>query len=105
MSYYVHRSLALNLTPTLQTIEDHRMITECIYHWIRHPMYTAIFILFIASSLISASWIIGFLGLIYSLLILDRVRAEEKMMLETFGDEYQVSMQKTGRFLPKLMIL
>jgi protein-S-isoprenylcysteine O-methyltransferase Ste14 len=66
-------------------------------------MYTTFFLLFVASSLTSASWIIGFLGLIYGLLILDRVKAEEKMMLQNFGGEYQAYMERSGRFLPKLI--
>jgi protein-S-isoprenylcysteine O-methyltransferase Ste14 len=31
-----------------------------------------------------------------------RVPAEEKMMQETFGDEYRKYMKETGRVLPKL---
>jgi protein-S-isoprenylcysteine O-methyltransferase Ste14 len=30
-----------------------------------------------------------------------RVPKEEQMMLEAFGDEYMVYMQRTGRFFPK----
>jgi len=37
----------------------------------------------------STNWMISFFGLIYSLLILDQVRAKNKMILKTFGDEYQ----------------
>jgi len=102
MSFFVHRTLALSFTPTLQTIEGHRLVTDGIYRWIRHPMYTTFFLLFAASALLSTSWLIGLLGLIYSLLILDRVKSEETMLLKTFGEEYYLYQQRSGKFFPRL---
>jgi protein-S-isoprenylcysteine O-methyltransferase Ste14 len=102
LSYFVHRTLALSFTPTLQTIEGHRLVTDGIYRWIRHPMYTTFFLLFAASALLSANWLIGLLGLIYSLLILDRVKSEEAMLLETFGEGYRSYQQGSGKFFPRL---
>jgi len=40
---------------------------------------------------------------VYSLLILERARHEERMMLETFGEEYRAYMHRAGRFLPRLI--
>jgi protein-S-isoprenylcysteine O-methyltransferase Ste14 len=31
-----------------------------------------------------------------------RVKSEEKMMIEQFGDEYRDYMKKTGRIFPRL---
>jgi protein-S-isoprenylcysteine O-methyltransferase Ste14 len=101
MSFFVHRTLGRNFTPTLETPEGHRVVTEGIYSQIRHPMYTTFFMLFTSSFLMSTNWLIALLGMIYGILIFDRVRAEEKMMINTFGDQYRNYMQKTGRFLPK----
>ena len=102
MSYSVHRALALSFTPTLQTIDGHRLVTDGIYRRIRHPMYTTFFLLFGASALLSASWLIGLLGFIYSLLILDRVQSEEIMLLKTFGEDYRLYQQQSGKFFPRL---
>jgi protein-S-isoprenylcysteine O-methyltransferase Ste14 len=33
---------------------------------------------------------------------ISRVRIEEAMMMEAFGDEYRAYMRRTGRFLPRL---
>jgi protein-S-isoprenylcysteine O-methyltransferase Ste14 len=30
-----------------------------------------------------------------------RINAEETLMLQQFGDEYRIYMQKTGRILPR----
>ncbi|MBE9472907.1 MAG: isoprenylcysteine carboxylmethyltransferase family protein, partial [Chloroflexi bacterium] len=69
---------------------------------VRHPMYTSFFTLLAAYSLLSANWLIGLLGLFYSLLIVERVGHEERMMLNTLGEEYHHYMRRTGRFLPRL---
>jgi protein-S-isoprenylcysteine O-methyltransferase Ste14 len=102
MSFSVHRTLDRSYTPTLQTTEGHHLVTDGIYGWIRHPMYTTFFMLFIASFLISTNWLILALGAIYSLLIVNRVIAEETMMINVFGDQYREYIRHTGRFLPKL---
>ena len=102
LSYFIHHTLGQSFTPTLQTTKGHRLVTEGIYGWIRHPIYTTFFLLFIASFLMSTNWLIVALGTIYGLMIINRVIAEEKMMIETFDDQYQEYMQQTGRFWPKL---
>lgn len=99
---YLSYTLSLSFTPTLQTIEGLRLVTEGIYRWIRHPMYTSFTLSFTASFLTSTSWVVGALGFVYSLLILNRANAEEKMLLESLGDEYQAYMKHSGRFLPKM---
>lgn len=33
---------------------------------------------------------------------LDRVDAEERLMVEAFGDEYRSYMDRTGRLIPRL---
>jgi protein-S-isoprenylcysteine O-methyltransferase Ste14 len=101
MSFFVHRTLGRNFTGTLESPEGHQLVTEGIYSRIRHPMYTTFFMLFTSSFLMTTNWLIAVFGLIYGILIFNRMRAEESMMIATFGDHYQDYMQKTGRFLPK----
>jgi protein-S-isoprenylcysteine O-methyltransferase Ste14 len=102
MGYFVHRTLGLSFTPTLQTTQGHRLVTQGIYAHIRHPMYTTFFLLFVSSFLMTTNWLIAILSFVYSLLLFNRVRAEERMMVATFGDEYRNYMRQTGRFLPRL---
>lgn len=40
--------------------------------------------------------------LILALVVAGRLHNEEKLMLETFGEEYRRYTSRTGRFLPKL---
>jgi protein-S-isoprenylcysteine O-methyltransferase Ste14 len=96
-----HADLGRNWSITLEIREDHRLITEGIYQSVRHPMYTALFLYSIGQLLVLPNWVAGpsyliAFGILYAL----RIGAEERMMLETFGDDYAAYMAKTKRLVP-----
>lgn len=98
-----HVDLGLNWSPTLEIREKHELITRGIYGIIRHPMYASQWLWVIAQPLLLQNWIAGFLGaLTYIPFYFLRVKAEEQMMLDSFGTKYQEYMKTTGRVLPKL---
>jgi len=86
----------------LQLTKGHRLITTGPYACMRHPLYVGIFGWSAALSLLTANWIFVVICVLSIFGLLWRIPKEEQMMLEAFGDEYQVYMQRTGRFLPKL---
>ena len=66
-------------------------------------MYAAHLLWALAQPLILTNWIVGFSFLITQILqYILRIKAEEQMMLDQFGDQYQQYMKTTGRFLPRL---
>ncbi|MGZ9164263.1 MAG: protein-S-isoprenylcysteine O-methyltransferase [Anaerolineales bacterium] len=98
-----HADLGLNWSPTLEIREKHELITRGIYGVIRHPMYASQWLLVIAQPLLLHNWIAGFLNLlVFVPFYLLRVKAEEKMMLDSFGAKYQKYMRTTGGVLPKM---
>lgn len=101
LGYLAHRDLGISYTPTLRTGEKRQLVVQGVYRWMRHPMYTSFFAYFVAIFLLIANWLIGVLGLVYSLLILERVGHEERMLLDTYGEEYRRYMRRAGRFLPR----
>jgi len=97
-----HADLGLNWSPSLEIRTEHTLITNGIFGYIRHPMYASQFIWVIAQPLLIQNWIAGFLDLfVFITFYFLRVRAEEKMMLDTFGDEYREYMNNTGGVIPK----
>lgn len=97
-----HQALGRNWSVSLQMREDHKLITHGVYARIRHPMYSAFWLMGIAQALLLPNWVGGLAGIAgFGTLYLLRVRAEEEMMLATFGDEYRQYMQRTGRLFPK----
>jgi protein-S-isoprenylcysteine O-methyltransferase Ste14 len=98
-----HADLGLNWSPSLEIREKHELITRGIYGVIRHPMYASQWLVALAQPLLLQNWIAGFLNLLAFIpFYLLRVKAEEQLMVETFGAQYQEYMHRVGGVLPKL---
>jgi len=97
-----HMDLGRNFTPTIQLKENHTLVINGVFRYIRHPIYAAHGLWGIAQVLLLQNWIAGLSMMVFFLpFYLVRVPNEEKMMLEHFGEEYRVYMDKTGRLIPK----
>jgi protein-S-isoprenylcysteine O-methyltransferase Ste14 len=103
MLAWVHHELGQNFSPTLHLHDQHTLVTSGPYRWIRHPMYTAFYMLGLSFFLLSANWFIGgaFLGGLTAVMI-SRVAKEDALMAGRFGQQYQTWAGRTGRFLPRL---
>jgi protein-S-isoprenylcysteine O-methyltransferase Ste14 len=98
-----HADLGLNWSPTLEIREKHTLVTRGIYSLIRHPMYASQLLWSLAQILLLRNWIVGFASLaVFFPFYFMRVPAEERLMLEQFGDQYRSYMQKVGAVFPKL---
>ena len=100
--YRSHADLGTNWSITLQVRENHRLVTSGVYARVRHPMYSALFLLAAAQALVLPNWIAGPAYLAgFGLLYVLRVNAEERMMRDRFGAEYEAYMRRSGRLMPK----
>jgi protein-S-isoprenylcysteine O-methyltransferase Ste14 len=99
-----HADLGRNWRVTTELREGHTLVTSGVFRHIRHPMYSAHWLWGIAQALLIHNWIAGLASLIILLpMYLLRVRREEQMMLEKFGEEYRLYMRQTGRIIPRLV--
>lgn len=99
-----HADLGRNWTITLGIRNEHTLVTEGVYRYIRHPMYAAHLLWAIAQVLMLHNWIAGYSFLVITIPVyLLRVDDEEQMMLEQFGEGYREYMQRTGRIIPHLL--
>jgi len=99
--YRSHADLGTNWSITLEVREQHRLITRGVYRRIRHPMYLALVVYSVGQALVIPNWVAGPANLIvFAILLALRVRAEERMMGEAFGDEYAVYSARTKRLVP-----
>ena len=97
-----HADLGLNWSPTLEIREKHELITKGIYGVVRHPMYASQWLWIIAQPLLLQNWIAGWLNfLVFVVFYAVRVKAEEQLMIEQFGDDYRAYMKKVGAVFPK----
>lgn len=101
---WVHQALGKNFAVPAAAKERQALVTVGPYRWVRHPMYTALFLVTVVYFLISANWFIGvvWIGWIVGT-VASMVRDEEAVLIEKFGDEYWAYMRRTGRFLPRVL--
>jgi protein-S-isoprenylcysteine O-methyltransferase Ste14 len=98
-----HAALGRSWTNRVELHAGHVLVTEGIYRHVRHPIYGKLLLWGAAQVLLLQNWIAGPTGLAFALAFyLARVRREEAMLLEQFGDSYRVYMERTGRLLPRL---
>ena len=99
--WWVHKTLGKNWSPALEIRKNHKLVTRGPYKYIRHPMYTYMWIGVAGYWLISSNWIVGIVAfLTWSILYFIRLSEEEKMMIEEFGEEYKDYMRKTKKIIP-----
>jgi protein-S-isoprenylcysteine O-methyltransferase Ste14 len=83
--------------------EEHQLVTSGPYRWIRHPIYTAYLINYLAGGLLASNLVLTFIPVIFfGLMIINRIPREEAVMREEFGQDYLDLEARTGSLLPKL---
>jgi protein-S-isoprenylcysteine O-methyltransferase Ste14 len=99
---WVHNTLREYWSGNLQLKDNHLLITQGPYRWVRHPMYAVLMLCFIGLSLASAAWPFLLLAVVTIPFFYRVSSKEEEMMIEQFGDEYGEYKKRAGRFLPQL---
>lgn len=95
------RTLGQHFNLTAQLLEGHRLVTEGPYRWVRHPIYTAMMGLLLATGL-SISQPLGLaLGLvIYIVGTIIRIRIEDQLLCEAFGQEFNDFAKRVPAVIP-----
>ncbi|WP_375463469.1 protein-S-isoprenylcysteine O-methyltransferase [uncultured Methylobacterium sp.] len=97
-----HRWLGRQWSVSLELRINHKLQTDGIYHYVRHPMYAAFWLWALAQGLLLPNWFAGLSGLVgFGSLYIFRVPVEEQIMLDTFGDAYRDYAHATPRIIPR----
>ena len=100
---WVQRSLGSNFSTRIHIRDEHTLVTQGPYRWVRHPMYTVFMIQSIGLLLLTANWFVGGVYILaLMLIVIIRTPFEENMMIDKFGEQYRRYMSQTGKFLPRL---
>ncbi len=101
---YCFYALGTSFTGIVTVKQDQRIVESGLYRFVRHPSYTAAFMMFTGLGLALGSWIsVAILFLAHCYLYGRRVVAEEKALVDTLGTPYAEYMLRTKRFIPFLV--
>jgi protein-S-isoprenylcysteine O-methyltransferase Ste14 len=78
----------------------HRLVTTGLYGVIRHPSYLGLFLLALGWGLAFRSGVGVFIAVLMLVVVLARIKSEERLLSETFGAEYDAYRSRTWRLVP-----
>jgi protein-S-isoprenylcysteine O-methyltransferase Ste14 len=94
------RTLGKHFSYALRTLEDHQLVTQGIYGHLRHPAYTGDLLVQLGVTLLFSS-LAGFLLMLLLIpCFLYRIKIEEEMLGERFGERYRAYAKRSKRLLP-----
>jgi protein-S-isoprenylcysteine O-methyltransferase Ste14 len=97
---WARATLGRNWSGTVTLKEGHELIVRGPYRLVRHPIYTGLLTMLIATVIQQGhiGGTIGFVFVFVSLLI--KLGEEEQVMLKQFPDEYAAYQQRVRRLIP-----
>jgi protein-S-isoprenylcysteine O-methyltransferase Ste14 len=98
---WARATLGRNWSGTITLKEDHELIERGPYRIVRHPIYTGLLVMYLATAILSGrtgGLILGVPMVFASFWI--KLRDEEKIMLQQFPEQYAAYQQRTARIIP-----
>ena len=82
--------------------EDHALIGDGPYRFVRHPVYAGYLALLLGSGVASLNICLWLLWPVALMGIRIQAAAEEQLLGERFGQDYECYVRRTGRLVPRL---
>ncbi len=96
-------ALGKAFTVKVSILEDHILKTDGIYKHIRHPSYTGLLIYYIGLGLVMQNWISALVLIVFpAFAVINRIRIEEKVLMEHFSSDYKNYQKRSWRLFPFL---
>ena len=88
------------LSRTVEVQENQKVVDTGLYGIIRHPMYTATILLYLAMPIVLGSWIAFVIMLSYPVIIIFRIRNEEKVLEQGLEGYTEYKQKVKYRLIP-----
>lgn len=86
---------------TARLVEGHELATRGVYRFIRHPIYSGMLGMLLATGLAISSWISLLVAVLVFLIGTNiRVRIEERLLLEEFGPRFEEYRKQVAALIP-----
>jgi protein-S-isoprenylcysteine O-methyltransferase Ste14 len=92
--------LGKQFSTDIEIQENHKLVTNGPYKYIRHPRYLGIIVFYNGISMIFISWISLILVFLLTLVLLWRISDEEKLMHQEFKTEWEDYKKRTFFLIP-----
>lgn len=97
------RILGKEWSLTARVVTGHKLATKGPYNFVRHPIYTAMLGMLLANGIVFSYWPALLVAIaVYLGGTLIRIRSEERLLLETFGAEFEAYAERVPALLPGL---
>jgi len=96
-----HINLGKQFTIHVKIVSGHKLITSGVHKYMRHPMYTGLFLMVIGSCVaLHSLWAVIAIFVLLVPAGIYRVKVEEETLTKQFGKQYTEYMKRTKRFVP-----
>jgi protein-S-isoprenylcysteine O-methyltransferase Ste14 len=97
------RTLGKQWSLSARIVTDHTLVTQGPYGLVRHPIYSGMIGMMIATGLAISTWEALLTAIIFGLVgTTIRIRSEEKLLRSTFGVEFDRYAQRVPALFPRL---
>lgn len=76
-----------------------KQVSRGLYRYSRHPMYVSMFVFLLGLGIVTASWVLLLLFIVFVVGCAVFVNVEEQSCLQEYGDVYREYMSKTPRWI------
>jgi len=96
-------ALGVYFSGKVSVLEGQHVVKSGLYQYVRHPAYAGSLLAYLGMGLAFANWISSvFIFFPVLLAALYRIRVEERVLREIFGDEYDDYSRSTKRLVPRI---
>lgn len=99
--WHSHRTIGSFWSIRIEIKKEHRLVTRGPYRYVRHPLYTALFLGYLGTLLALQSWTLTVWFPVFIVSYLLFAKEEERVMENGFGEAYRAYRQQAGMFLPR----
>lgn len=95
------RELGKHWSFEARLVEGHKLVTSGVYGFVRHPIYTAMLGLLVATGIVLSHWavVIAAIAIFFAGTYI-RIRLEERLLSDAFGSEFEEWRSRVSGIIP-----